>query len=207
MDAEKQVVERAAYLAAGLAVGNLKAIQQSVEAALRALEGGPPPPGHRWIRSDDIVAVTQRLRALQESEGSLEDVFLAGYAPRGDLSAGLAHLTARIREGIPATRGALSLAVSPESGSACKRLNLFLRWMVRREGVDRGLWSRVQPAHLIQPLDVHVLAFVRRYGLTARATVDWRFAEEVTGFFRRRCPEDPLRWDFAVSHYGMMHGW
>lgn len=206
LDAGLHDVELAAFLAAGLAVGNLKAIQQSVDAALHSLRGGPPPAGHRWIRSPDISAVIGQLRSLQGRWGSLEDAFLDGYDGRS-VRGGLERLTALIREGVPPTRGALSLAVSPSSGSACKRLNLFLRWMVRSEGVDRGLWRRVSAAHLVQPVDAHVLAFARRYGLTERVTVDWTYAEQVTAFFRRRAPADPLRWDFAISHFGMMHGW
>ncbi|MFT5434447.1 MAG: hypothetical protein ACI9OJ_005160, partial [Myxococcota bacterium] len=113
----------------------------------------------------------------------------------------------RLRDGLPTTRGVVTLTTSPAQGSACKRMNLFLRWVVRSEGMDLGLWPGVSPADLMMPLDVHVLKFAKRYGLSQRATQDWKLAEEITAWFRKLCPSDPLRYDFTVSHYGMMHSW
>lgn len=207
-DAPPADVEVMAYLAAGLAMGNLAAIGRSVARALAALHdpGSLGFEGHRWVRGYDIAAVIERLRTLQARFGSLEGAFLDGYQP-GSIASGLARLSGLILEGLPETRGVRSLAASPVDGSACKRLNLFLRWVVRRDAVDLGLWTHVSPADLLAPLDVHVIAFARRFGLVTRNATDWRFAEALTARFRERRPTDPLAWDFPISHYGMCWGW
>jgi uncharacterized protein (TIGR02757 family) len=93
----------------------------------------------------------------------------------------------------------------PSRGSACKRLNLFLRWMVRpADGVDFGLWRGVRPAQLLMPLDTHVWRIARALGLTARRTADWRAAVEITDALRRIDPQDPVRFDFAIARLGIV---
>jgi len=161
---------------------------------------------HRWIRGPDIAAMVGRIQVLQQEFGSLGAAFADSYRP-GDMKASMSVFARRLREGLPQTRGVVSLSACPEDGSACKRMNLFMRWAVRPGPTDLGLWPQVRPADLVMPLDVHVIRFARLYGLTTRATVNWKMAEEVTAWFRALCPEDPLRWDFAISHWGMMRGW
>ena len=207
-DAETHKKELVAYIAAGLAVGNVVAIRRSVERVVAHLDNPEALgwPAHRWIRGPDLAAVIGRLQELQSKHGSLGAAFVQGYEP-GDLASSLTRFSDAIRRDLPSTRGVRSLTARPSDGSACKRLNLFMRWMVRNEGFDLGLWTEVSPRDLRIPVDAHILKFVRRYRISKRATVDWRLSEEVTRWFARRCPDDPLRWDFTVSHYGMMHGW
>ncbi len=102
-------------------------------------------------------------------------------------------------------RGLRYLLPSPDGGSACKRWNLFLRWMVRppREGVDLGIWTTWSPAGLVMPLDVHVHRVSRFLGLTTRNDTSWRTAEAITDALRRLDPEDPVRFDFALAHLGI----
>jgi uncharacterized protein (TIGR02757 family) len=89
-------------------------------------------------------------------------------------------------------------------GAACKRLLLYLRWMVRRDDVDLGAWEGiVPPSALVIPLDTHVSRLSRLLGLTCRADLSWRTAEEITASLRRLSPEDPVRYDFALCHLGM----
>jgi uncharacterized protein (TIGR02757 family) len=88
----------------------------------------------------------------------------------------------------------------PSSGGACKRLNLFLRWVVRRDAVDLGLWSSVWPAQLIVPLDTHIIRVGRCLGLTRRVSPGWKMAVDITATLRRLAPEDPVRYDFAMCH-------
>jgi uncharacterized protein (TIGR02757 family) len=90
-----------------------------------------------------------------------------------------------------------------DSGAA-KRLNLYLRWMVRGpDEVDLGAWRRVRPAQLIIPVDTHIARIAGLLGLCERRTVGWEMAEEITGSLRRLDPEDPVKYDFALCHYGM----
>src|SRR4030066_1437206 len=82
--------------------------------------------------------------------------------------------------------------------------NLFLRWVVRAgDGVDLGLWTALSPRHLIVPLDTHMARLGKWLGLTSRSSADWRMAEEITGAFRAVCPEDPVRFDFALTRIGI----
>jgi uncharacterized protein (TIGR02757 family) len=103
----------------------------------------------------------------------------------------------------PGRPGVLAFFPLPSGASACKRLNLFLRWMVRRDDIDLGAWSRVSPARLIVPLDVHVIRVARCLGLTPYASPGWRMAASITGALRQIDPADPVKYDFALCHLGM----
>jgi uncharacterized protein (TIGR02757 family) len=104
----------------------------------------------------------------------------------------------------PGRRRLLHLLPSPTRGSACKRPNLMLRWMVRGpDGVDLGLWKGVPTRALVIPLDTHVHRIARFVGLTRRADLSWRTAEEVTAGLRRLDADDPVRFDFPLSHLGI----
>jgi uncharacterized protein (TIGR02757 family) len=92
----------------------------------------------------------------------------------------------------------------PSSGGACKRLNLFLRWMVRKDGVDPGGWTSIRPAQLIVPLDTHTIRIGRCLRLTRRASPGWKMAAEITESLRQIDPDDPVRYDFALCHLSMM---
>jgi uncharacterized protein (TIGR02757 family) len=95
------------------------------------------------------------------------------------------------------------LLADPRDKSACKRLNLYLRWMVRRDDVDPGGWEGVRPAQLVVPLDVHMHRIGRALGLTQRQQADCRTALEVTEAFRKISPEDPVKYDFALTRLGI----
>ena len=98
---------------------------------------------------------------------------------------------------------------SPARGSTCKRLNMYLRWMVRRDrrGVDFGLWRSFRPSQLVCPIDVHVARTARRFGLLQRTQTDWQAALELTGELRRMDPKDPVRYDFALFGLGAEEGY
>jgi uncharacterized protein (TIGR02757 family) len=94
---------------------------------------------------------------------------------------------------------------SPENGSTCKRLNMFLRWMVRKDqhGVDFGLWKAISPANLIIPIDVHVARVSRTFGLISRPQIDWLTAIELTDYCRTLDARDPVKYDFALFSLGV----
>jgi uncharacterized protein (TIGR02757 family) len=109
----------------------------------------------------------------------------------------------RVFPGGVASRGYRHLFPRPSGGGPCKRLNLFLRWMVRREPPDFGLWRRVSPAKLLIPLDTHIENMSRAVGLTRRKTRDWRMASAITRRLASLDPDDPVKYDFALCHKRM----
>jgi uncharacterized protein (TIGR02757 family) len=149
---------------------------------------------------------------LQES-GSIGAFFEKGYA-RGDMKRSLSSFSRRalsLDHGglyrstrLPARAGVRFFFTSPETG-ACKRLNMFLRWMVRpNDGVDFGLWRFLTPSELVIPLDTHIFRIGRHLGWTFRRTPGWRAANDITQVLRTVCPEDPIRYDFALSRLGIL---
>ena len=222
-------------LAAVLAYGNAKAIGANVERALEplgnrpasTLEGRHPADlradfrgfRHRWTCGRDLAAFLWRVAEALRDHGSLRALFLQGYDPFAPnigpaltrfVDALLAY-DARPVGGAavePRGSGVRYLLVRPADGSACKRLNLFLRWVVRPDdGLDLGLWSGISPGQLVMPLDTHTARVARALDFTSRATTDWRAAEEVTEALRRYDPDDPVRYDFALCHVSMSGNW
>jgi uncharacterized protein (TIGR02757 family) len=196
--------ETAALLGALLAFGNARAVRASLGASLAALGEGRRLRGrvrHRWIDGGDLDRLLGRAGEARARHGSLEDLFLAG--DDGDLAAALDRFCAALRGPRPG-RGLRFLLPQPRDGSACKRPLLFLRWVVRAEGADLGLWRRVDPARLVVPLDTHVHRIAYWLKLTGRRTPSWRTAVEVTEALREADPEDPVRFDFALAHLGIL---
>ena len=221
--------EIAGFIAAGLAFGRVASILASIGHVLAVL--GPSPaafvrgfePGrdsralerfvHRWTRGQDIAALLYILRRMLDTAGSIEEFFLEGDDPASpDIGPGLESFCARARNvdlrpvygrRMAARPGAHAFFPLPSAGSACKRLNLFLRWMVRRDAIDLGAWTRVSPARLIIPLDVHVIRVGQCLGLTRYASPGWRMAASITASLRQIDPSDPVKYDFALCHLGM----
>ena len=214
----------ASALAFGRVAGAMRVIERLLEpmgpspaAYLRrfdpARDGGAVTPiVHRWIRGRDLVALLWVLHKMIESSGTIEGFFADGFdrtAP--DVQGGLESFSARALSIEPPARVRPRAAKArgrgffprPSAGSACKRLNLFLRWMVRRDGIDLGVWSQVAPAQLVVPLDTHVIRVGRALGLTSRRSAGWTMAAEITASLRTFDPADPVRYDFSLCHVGM----
>lgn len=163
---------------------------------------------YRFNLAADLGVLLLGMGAVLRERGSLEAAF------EGETQhARLAALTRTVREAAPAkqivkamgrTRGLAHLLPSPLGPGAAKRLNLYLRWMVRGpDGTDFGVWKRIAPSQLVIPLDTHVMRMAKLLGLTARNDASWRTAEEVTASLRLLDADDPVRYDFALCHYGM----
>ena len=91
----------------------------------------------------------------------------------------------------------------PEKGSACKRMNLFLRWMVRKDELDFGLWNEIEKKKLVIPVDTHIARICKTLKLTKRKNVSWKMAEEITEKLKIFDPDDPVKYDFAICHIGI----
>ncbi len=167
---------------------------------------------YRFNRPRDLVAFCVAARDQLGRYGTLEKLFLAGDPdPAGPIGPALerfarSFLEADLREVFPRgrrSRGYRHLFPLPSGGGPCKRLHLFLRWMVRREPPDFGLWTAVAPARLLIPVDTHVENIARSIGLTRRKSRTWRMAEEITRRLAAIDPEDPVKYDFALCHKRM----
>jgi uncharacterized protein (TIGR02757 family) len=168
---------------------------------------------YRFNVGTDIAALLLGIGATLRKFGSLEALFLEQLeASGGSIEKALGGFTRAIRAGAPMPE--LRRALGKErglhhllpavGGGAAKRLNLYLRWMVRGpDPVDFGIWTKVSPARLVIPLDTHIHRMARHLGFTRRKTAGWRTAEEITAALRRLDPADPVKYDFALCHFGM----
>lgn len=229
--ADPRDIEIAAFSAAGLAFGRVSSVIQSIERLLAILGEHPAAfvrefdpaehqgigdLGHRWVRGRDLIALIWILRHILERSGSLEAFFLEGYSEdhvdiqpalesfcERALAIDLSRAYGRRRPKANARYGVCHFFPRPSAGSACKRLNLFLRWMVRRDEVDLGVWTRVSPSKLIVPLDTHVIRLGRCLRLTTYVSPGWKMAAQITAALRELDPADPVRYDFSLCHIGM----
>jgi uncharacterized protein (TIGR02757 family) len=225
--ADQEVV---GFCAAALAFGRVQSVLNTVDTLtaiigprpaeyVRTFDPAAPHPElrrmvHRWTRGRDLVALLWILRQMIDRAGSIEAFFCE---EDGDGSADIAEaldrfsrralaLDLRAAYGrVPARAGVCYFFPRPSAGSGCKRLNLFLRWMVRRDAVDLGAWTRVTPARLVVPLDTHVIRLGRCLRLTRYTSPGWRMASEITSSLRRLDPRDPVKYDFSLCHVGMMN--
>ncbi len=218
------------FCAAGLAFGRVASVLNSIESLLEIM--GPHPAAfvrdfdpdrgrvrlaplvHRWIRGNDLAALILILQRMLREFGSIERFFLAGDDPASPdvgsaldaFSTGALETDVRSAYGrVPKRPGVCYFFPRPSAGSACKRLNLFLRWMVRKDVVDMGVWTRVSPARLIVPLDTHVIRLGQCLRLTRYQSPGWKMAAEITASLRAIDPVDPVRYDFSLCHVGMMN--
>jgi len=159
---------------------------------------------HRWTTGQELVDLLRGISLLRQEYGSLERCFLKGWKNRdgsGDVIPALDDFVIKMR--LASAGKNSSLLSSPSMGSACKRMFLFLRWMVRRDEVDPGPWKGVPASGLIIPLDVHMHRLSLQLGLTPRRQRDLKCAVRITEFFRKWVPEDPVKYDFALTRPGI----
>lgn len=161
---------------------------------------------HRTFNGTDLQHFIRALRHLYTTYGGLEEAFLDG-GELGSMAHGIARFKQRFFE-IPHEARTRKHVADPGKGSNAKRINMYLRWMVRPNdrGVDLGLWKRITPADLMVPLDVHTGRVAREVGLLTRKQDDWKAVEELTAALRRFDPVDPVRFDIALFGMGVEGG-
>jgi uncharacterized protein (TIGR02757 family) len=165
---------------------------------------------HRFTTGDDINDLLRLLKGALEKSGSIERYFLLGYGEHDEniipALSGFCDSLLKAYEaesGRPPGRGLKYLLAGPTGGSPCKRLNLFLRWMVRDDEVDLGLWKFIDKAKLIVPMDVHMSRISRVLGFHGRKNISIKTAIKVTESFAEIEPDDPVKYDFALSRIGI----
>ena len=215
--------EVAAFIAASFAFGGVLQIRRFLERLFDVLSPSPfvaltasrplspfifAGMAHRFISAEGVHRFLGVIRKALLAHGSLEKLYLytrGKDAP--DLRRDLARFLAWFRQhwGNSIPRQCNFLFPKPERGSACKRHNLFLRWMARGpDGVDLGLWKAVSPRDLVVPLDTHMARMGEQLALTRRRTRDWRMAEEITRSLSEVRPEDPVAFDYPLTRIGIL---
>lgn len=218
---KKEDIEIAGFLTALIAWGRRDLIIRSAKRIIEAMDMQPyafltqaerqdwyrlKSFVHRTFNGIDCIALLESLREVYLSGDSLETIFQAGIKPGdADIRNGIISARERLisRPGFP-ERTHKHLA-NPAKGSSAKRINMYLRWMVRQDkrGVDFGIWKHIDPALLIVPLDVHTGTVGRKLGLLTRKQNDWKAALALTEKLRKMCPEDPVRYDFSLFGLGV----
>ena len=207
--------EIAGLIAAGLAYGRVTQIMRSLDAVFERMEPSPrrwleaqsecniesafEGFQHRWTTGSELAALLVSVRGLTNRYGTLERAYLTHQRKTDETTIpALIGFCNELRGS-----GKNSLLPDPAKNAACKRLHLYLRWMVRCDAVDPGCWSSVDPARLVVPLDTHMHRIARQLGLTRRKQANLATALEITRAFRRIRPEDPIRYDFVLTRFGI----
>ena len=230
--AEPRDQEIAGLIASSLAYGRVDQIKKSIDRVMEIMDWSPyaftvnfrPQRDvkrfigfvHRFNSGEDVACLISFARQMIEESGSIGGFFMRGVDhDEGSIKGAISRFTAAVlaldskliygKRQLPEKAGVRFFFPSPKNGSPCKRLNLYLRWMVRRgDNIDLGLWRDVNPATLIIPLDTHIARISRNIGLTTRRSADWRMAEEITANLVRLDPEDPVKYDFALCRLGIL---
>jgi uncharacterized protein (TIGR02757 family) len=210
--------EIVALIASCLAYGKVEQILKSVSAALGPMGASPrlylsrsafetvqadfAHFKHRFTPGADLSLLLWSATNMIRKHGSLHACFMAGYRNNDEtVIPALSLFVEKLHKNFRCSWS--GFLPSPARGSACKRLNLFLRWLVREDEVDPGGWGGISPSKLIVPLDTHMHRISLMLGLTKRKQADLRTAFEITEAFRELSPEDPVRYDFVLTRFGI----
>ncbi len=214
--------ELVAFLASALAYGSVPQIFKILSQLLKIL--GPKPTEflkeeflkqsaqlltglyYRFHQATDLYNFLKILAELYRKEGSLANSFRPYFSEAdSDLAPALTLWTEHILKGVDSKNPVRFFFASPREGSACKRLNLFLRWMIRGpNGVDLGLWDFIPPSKLIIPLDTHIYRISYQLGLTRRKSMNWKTAREITDQLLILDAQDPVKYDFSLTRLGIL---
>jgi uncharacterized protein (TIGR02757 family) len=217
-------IEISAFISSVFAYGNVKQINNSLDKIHSIMKNQPyefvrkfkyethqekfKTFKHRFYTPNDVAKLFFVLNKIYASYGSLKYFFLLYYFDNDkNLKDAVSFFSRHLLE-LAGDRGKLSQGLKfmfpdPFKGSACKRMNLFLRWMVRHDELDFGLWPEISTSQLVIPVDTHVAKICKQIGLTRLKTTSWLMAEEITKRLKNFDPVDPVKYDFAICHLGM----
>ena len=218
-------IEVAAFLASVFAYGSVTQIMKTLEKISKVIGNNPhefvlnynhkkdaklfKEIKHRFYTGKDIAALFAGLNKVYETYGSLNYLFLLYYFEKAENIKGALSFFSNnltdivIKSSEHTSRGVKFMFPDPLKGSACKRQNLFLRWMIRSDELDFGLWKEIPASKLIIPVDTHIAQISKKLYLTKRETVSWKMAEEITNNLKKIDDNDPVKYDFALCHIGM----
>ncbi|SHF54670.1 TIGR02757 family protein [Mariniphaga anaerophila] len=216
---QKENIEIAAFLAATISWGSRPAIIKNAMRLMQLLDNRPyefitqasanelkthlEPFVHRTFNGQDLIYFVRSLKNIYENHGGLQQVFETGFQIESSVKSALQYFF-RVFFEIPGERTRKHVA-NVERGASAKRLNMFLRWLVRNDnrGVDFGLWNGIPASALMLPLDVHTGNVARKLNILSRKQNDWKAVEEVTSTLRKFDAADPVKYDFALFGLGI----
>lgn len=218
-------IELIGFIASVFAYGNVKQIKNSLENILNIFEPSPSEfilnlnknkskeklkgIKHRFYSAEDILNLFYLLKIVIQKNGSLKNLFLRHYSEKDiSIKNALSEFSKEFLSIYEEELGSFTTGIKfmfplPERNSACKRMNLFLRWMVRKDELDFGLWGEIQTNKLIIPVDTHVARICKGLKLTTLKNISWKMAEEITNNLKKFDPIDPVKYDFAICHIGI----
>jgi len=216
----KQDIEISGFFSAILAWGNRKTIISKATELMSLMDNRPydfiinheekdlkPLSSfkHRTIQKTDLLYIIHFLKHYFKKHQSLESAFRPDNQMAYTQQAALIHFHDLLFDDEYAPKRTRKHIATPSKNSTCKRLNMYLRWMVRSDDkkVDFGLWNTIPMSDLMIPLDVHVENYARKFGLLKRKQRDWQAVEEITSHLRKMNPEDPIIYDFALFGLGV----
>jgi len=223
---DRKDIEIAGLIAAVLAYGRAEIIIRNAEAVFDRVSREPYKFAmettfsekqatfkgfkHRFNDGNDMAILFESIAVCIRQYGSLEELFTSDPQKEPSQKTRIDHFTGELKKigksivkKVPQSFD--YLLPSPSSGSACKRMNMYLRWMVRKEDrIDFGIWIKVSPSTLIIPVDTHIAKLSRQMKFTKRKSADWRMAEEITAGLRKYDSKDPVRFDFSLCRVGML---
>ncbi len=156
---------------------------------------------YRFSKENDIIPIFEILNKLYSESKGLEDLFSYAFNSENFLQTVVDYFYSRAPKTVG--QGFYHMIPNPANGGAMKRMNMFLRWMVRKPPVDLGIWTFMKPKDLLIPLDVHVARVSRNMGLLKRKSNDFKAVLELTDKLKEFCPEDPVKYDFAMFAFGV----
>ncbi len=222
---DERDIEIIGFIASIFAYGNVKQIGNTINKLLVIFDSEPyhfiknfslkrdeknfSGIKHRFYTNDDVYKLFFVLSKEIKNYGSLKNIFLKGYnISDKNVKTDINNFSLHFLDAFLKYFGSISNGIKfmfplPEKGSACKRMNLYLRWMVRKDELDFGFWNEIPKNKLIIPVDTHIARICKALKLTRRKNVSWQMAEEITENLLKLDPADPIKYDFAICHIGI----
>lgn len=220
---DKKDIEIFAFLASIFAYGNVKQINSTLKKIIELANSKPYKfiksysgnngnfIKHRFYSEEDINRLFILLNQVLKDYTSLYNLFIQGYSyEHENVKQSISALSKYFLSNYKRQFGEPSLGIKfmfplPEKGSACKRMNLFLRWMIRKDKLDFGLWNSIPANKLVIPVDTHIAQISKKLKLTSRKNISWKMAEEITENLKMFDEKDPVKYDFSLCHFNMIY--
>lgn len=212
---DKKDIEISGFIASLFSFGSRKVFIKKLDSLFQIMENKPldfisngdiellSNIDYRFAKPNDIKNIIRVLRKLYQESNGLEELFYYGYSQNSTIKSGLISISDYFYSNSEHSQGFYFMIANPQKGGAMKRMNMFLRWMIRKSQVDLGVWNCINKSELLIPLDVHVSNISRYLNLLNRTSNDYKAVLELTDKLREYDPNDPIKYDFALFGAGI----